>query len=224
MVNLVMRSLNEVIKELPRVIKAKYHNYEALLQVKQSRFVYVKLFLLKKTKDLDLNKLVEVLDSCTKEELGSKVTYAIITTSLLPPFISCITSILYFWKIAEEKQSKIKIKKKPLLLLSIMLTKRQVKELIEIIENAFSNEEQVYLILTTLCNKQKQCYINLDSTRTCIENKNIGIDEVRERDLGTNIIFERNHLRSFSIGVEDIDYIDKIMMTQITEFITKHYS
>lgn len=222
MVNPIMKSNFEIVKELPRVVKVKYHNYEALLQVKQDRFTYVKLFSLKKNKDLSLNKLVEILDSCTKEEPNNKITYAIITANILPPFISCITSILYFWKIVEERRSKIKIKKKSLLLLSIMLAKRQVKELIEIIEKAFSNEDQVYLVLTTLCKEQEQCYNNLDSTRTCIEAKGIVVNEGR-KDLSKDV-FGRNYLKNHNIEIRNIDDIDKISMTQITEFITKHYS
>lgn len=218
-----MNNFGEVIKELPRVIKVKYHNYEALLKIRLNKFTYVKLFSLKKTRDLDLNKLVEILDSCTQEEPSNKITYAVIPANILPPFIPCITSILYFWKIVEEKQSRIKIRKKPLLLLSILLAKRQVKELIEIIEKAFSNGDQVYLVLTTLCEEQKQCYINLDSTRICIEDKDIVINEVR-RDLGRDAVFGRNYLKNYSIETKNIDYIDKIMMTQITEFVTKHYS
>ena len=123
-------------------------------------FIYAGLL---SCENIDVDELITRIDKSIEGK--GNIVYAVIPENIIPPITVCATGIIYYWDIVLEKSQKIRIKKKSLLLLSIIYAKKQLIEIIKLIKK-FGNKRS-YVLFSCICQDHQSCYNSIILEKVC---------------------------------------------------------
>ncbi|WFO75616.1 hypothetical protein J4526_01675 [Desulfurococcaceae archaeon MEX13E-LK6-19] len=198
---------NQYSISLPETLEMNPSSGEILFKLQNNMFIYARLF---SCENVDTDELIDLIDKSIEEK--NNIVYAVIPENIIPPITVCATGIIYYWDIVLKKAQKIRIKKKPLLLLSIIYAKKQLIEIIRLIKE-FRNKRS-YVLFSCMCQDHQSCHNNIILEKTCSK-----VAWPTNIDYSILASIYNVDTKSFKTKID----LEKKIISKISEFIARTY-